>query len=53
MYIIGAYFIKGGETPINNSIVLYKAVKEAHPDFISEIEEKVAYDMNCSCPKFV
>lgn len=31
----------GGETPINNSIVLYKALKEKYPEFIEEIENKV------------
>ncbi|KAF9876597.1 taurine catabolism dioxygenase [Colletotrichum karsti] len=30
----------GGETPINNSVVLYRRLKEKHPDFIDEIEEK-------------
>lgn len=33
----------GGETPINNSIILYKALKEAVPEFIEEIENKVCY----------
>lgn len=32
---------KGGETPINNSIVLYRRLKENHPEFIEEIEKKV------------
>ncbi|KAF6802995.1 taurine catabolism dioxygenase [Colletotrichum sojae] len=30
----------GGETPINNSIVLYQRLKEKHPEFISALEEK-------------
>ncbi|KAF2110439.1 hypothetical protein BDV96DRAFT_615335 [Lophiotrema nucula] len=30
----------GGETPINNSIVLYHHLKERHPEFIAKIEEK-------------
>ncbi|KAF2011585.1 Clavaminate synthase-like protein [Aaosphaeria arxii CBS 175.79] len=30
----------GGETPINNSIILYQQLKEKHPEFIKEIEEK-------------
>jgi alpha-ketoglutarate-dependent taurine dioxygenase len=30
----------GGETPINNSIVLYHRLKERHPEFIREIEER-------------
>ncbi|EOD52259.1 putative taurine catabolism dioxygenase protein [Neofusicoccum parvum UCRNP2] len=30
----------GGETPINNSIVLYRQLKEKHPEFIDEIEKK-------------
>jgi hypothetical protein len=30
----------GGETPINNSIVLYRQLKEKHPEFIEEIEKK-------------
>jgi hypothetical protein len=30
----------GGETPINNSIVLYHRLKERHPEFIKEIEER-------------
>lgn len=32
----------GGETPINNSIVLYEQLKERHPEFIEELEKKVA-----------
>ncbi|KAL1853995.1 hypothetical protein Daus18300_011585 [Diaporthe australafricana] len=31
----------GGETPINNSVVLYRRLKEKHPEFIDEVEEKV------------
>lgn len=31
----------GGETPINNSIVLYERLKEAVPEFLEELEEKV------------
>lgn len=31
----------GGETPINNSIVLYEELKKRHPEFIDGIEEKV------------
>ena len=31
----------GGETPINNSIVLYQKLKETHPEFIEEVEKKV------------
>ncbi|KAF2636153.1 Clavaminate synthase-like protein [Massarina eburnea CBS 473.64] len=30
----------GGETPINNSIVLYKRLKDEFPEFIDEIEKK-------------
>lgn len=30
----------GGETPINNSIVLYRQLKEKHPEFIQQLEEK-------------
>ncbi|KAJ9139516.1 Clavaminate synthase-like protein [Coniochaeta hoffmannii] len=30
----------GGETPINNSVILYKQLKERHPDFIEELEKK-------------
>lgn len=30
----------GGETPINNSIVLYRRLKERHPQFIKDIEKK-------------
>jgi hypothetical protein len=32
--------ILGGETPINNSVVLYKELKERHPEFIEELEKK-------------
>lgn len=32
----------GGETPINNSLVLYERLKEAVPEFIDELAEKVA-----------
>lgn len=32
--------IIGGETPINNSIVLYHRLKERVPKFIKEIEQK-------------
>lgn len=32
---------EGGETPINNSIILYRRLKERHPEFIEEIEKKV------------
>jgi len=32
----------GGETPINNSITLYKALKETYPEFIEEVERKVS-----------
>ncbi len=31
----------GGETPINNSIILYQRLKEKHPEFIEAVEEKV------------
>jgi len=31
----------GGETPINNSITLYDALKKEVPEFIEEIEQKV------------
>jgi alpha-ketoglutarate-dependent taurine dioxygenase len=31
----------GGETPINNSITLYRALKERYPRFIEEVETKV------------
>lgn len=30
----------GGETPINNSLVLYQQLKQRHPDFIQEIEKQ-------------
>ncbi|KAG6361042.1 hypothetical protein INS49_009261 [Diaporthe citri] len=30
----------GGETPINNSIILYRRLKERHPEFIEEVEKK-------------
>ncbi|TDZ22298.1 Clavaminate synthase-like protein [Colletotrichum orbiculare MAFF 240422] len=30
----------GGETPINNSVVLYRRLKEKHPDFIDQLEKK-------------
>ncbi|KAF2711035.1 Clavaminate synthase-like protein, partial [Pleomassaria siparia CBS 279.74] len=30
----------GGETPINNSIILYQRLKAKHPEFIHAIEEK-------------
>lgn len=30
----------GGETPINNSVVLYRQLKEKHPEFIEEVEKK-------------
>ncbi|KAF5010271.1 hypothetical protein FDECE_3556 [Fusarium decemcellulare] len=30
----------GGETPINNSVVLYQKLKEKHPEFIEEVEKK-------------
>ncbi|KAL1955321.1 hypothetical protein VTO42DRAFT_8661 [Malbranchea cinnamomea] len=30
----------GGETPINNSIVLYEELKARHPEFIEKIEKK-------------
>lgn len=30
----------GGETPINNSIVLYRQLKEKHPELIDELEKK-------------
>ncbi len=32
----------GGETPINNSITLYRALKEKYPEFIEEVEKKVS-----------
>jgi hypothetical protein len=31
----------GGETPINNSIILYESLKAKHPEFIRELREKV------------
>jgi hypothetical protein len=31
----------GGQTPINNSITLYGALKKEVPEFIEEIERKV------------
>ncbi|KAK7706878.1 hypothetical protein SLS63_013871 [Diaporthe eres] len=31
---------KGGETPINNSIILYRRLKDRHPEFIDELEKK-------------
>lgn len=31
----------GGETPINNSIILYEALKNKYPEFIEEVEKKV------------
>jgi hypothetical protein len=37
----GLIHCAGGETPINNSIVLYQGLKEKHPEFIEEIEKKV------------
>ncbi|WQF84783.1 Putative TauD/TfdA-like domain, taurine dioxygenase TauD-like superfamily [Colletotrichum destructivum] len=48
MYELGSpcYFVGlgsnnvGGETPINNSVVLYRRLRERHPDFIDEIEKK-------------
>ncbi|KAJ9132116.1 Clavaminate synthase-like protein [Pleurostoma richardsiae] len=30
----------GGETPINNSVILYQRLKEKHPVFINELEKK-------------
>ncbi|SPO06350.1 uncharacterized protein DNG_09039 [Cephalotrichum gorgonifer] len=30
----------GGETPINNSVVLFQRLKERHPEFIEELESK-------------
>ncbi|TDZ67515.1 Clavaminate synthase-like protein [Colletotrichum trifolii] len=30
----------GGETPINNSVVLYRRLKEKHPEFIDQLEKK-------------
>ncbi|KAK0643287.1 hypothetical protein B0T16DRAFT_391837 [Cercophora newfieldiana] len=30
----------GGETPINNSILLYNHLKEKHPEFLEEVEKK-------------
>ncbi|KAK5661146.1 hypothetical protein OQA88_11037 [Cercophora sp. LCS_1] len=30
----------GGETPINNSIILYNHLKERHPEFIEEVEKR-------------
>ncbi|KAL0936340.1 taurine catabolism dioxygenase [Colletotrichum truncatum] len=30
----------GGETPINNSVILYRKLKEKHPEFIDEIQQK-------------
>lgn len=35
--------IKGGETPINNSVLLYDRLKNTHPEFIKEIENRVSY----------
>jgi hypothetical protein len=34
---------EGGETPINNSIILYQRLKEKHPEFIKNVEEKVCW----------
>lgn len=31
----------GGETPINNSITLYKELQKRYPEFLSELEKKV------------
>jgi hypothetical protein len=31
----------GGETPINNSTLLYRRLKDDHPDFIDNLQEKV------------
>jgi hypothetical protein len=33
--------LAGGETPINNSIVLYDALKKEFPEFIDEVDKKV------------
>ncbi|KAK4212629.1 Clavaminate synthase-like protein [Rhypophila decipiens] len=30
----------GGETPINNSVLLYNQLKERHPEFIEELEKR-------------
>ncbi|KAK1755437.1 Clavaminate synthase-like protein [Echria macrotheca] len=30
----------GGETPINNSIILYEHLREQHPEFIEEVEKR-------------
>jgi hypothetical protein len=32
--------LAGGETPINNSIILYDALKAEFPEFINEIEKR-------------
>jgi hypothetical protein len=34
--------LAGGETPINNSIVLYDALKTEFPEFIDEVDKKVS-----------
>lgn len=33
---------KGGETPINNSVLLYRHLKEIHPEFIEELEKRAS-----------
>jgi hypothetical protein len=34
----------GGETPINNSVLLYDSLKKSHPQFIKDLEDKVNCD---------
>ncbi len=33
--------VSGGETPINNSVILLEQLKAKHPEFIEELEKKV------------
>lgn len=37
-----AHHATGGETPINNSIVLYERMKAAYPEFVEEIGRRVS-----------
>jgi hypothetical protein len=37
----GRLILAGGETPINNSLVLYDALKKEFPEFIDEVDKKV------------
>ncbi|KAK4448321.1 hypothetical protein QBC34DRAFT_465651, partial [Podospora aff. communis PSN243] len=39
-YCVSAPEEVGGETPINNSILLYNHLREKHPEFIEEVEKK-------------